>query len=66
MLVICFTTNHTVEHRINEEIFEEARVVPIVMGMRRRRLEWFGHVRIRDETGTIRAVAQNEDGGEAP
>ena len=32
------------EHRRNEEILEEARVEPIVMGVRRRRLEWFGHV----------------------
>ena len=31
------------------EILEEARVEPIVMIMRRRRLEWFGHVRKRDE-----------------
>ena len=38
------------EHGINEDIFEEAKVEPIAMAMRRRRLEWFGHVKIRDET----------------
>ena len=29
-----------------------------VMVMRRRRLEWFGHVKRRDETENIRAVAE--------
>ena len=46
------------EHRRNEEILEEARVVPIAMAMRRRRLEWFGHVKRRNETENIRAVAE--------
>ena len=32
------------EHRWNGEILEEAKVVPIATAMRRRRLEWFGHV----------------------
>ena len=32
------------EHRRNEEILEEAKVEPMAMVMRRRRLEWFGHV----------------------
>ena len=30
------------------------------MVMRRRRLEWFGHVKTRDETGHIRAVAEKK------
>ena len=42
------------EHRRNEEILEAARVGPMVM--RRRRLQWFGHVKRRDETENIRAV----------
>ena len=46
------------EHRRNEEILEEAKVEPIVTVMRRRRLEWFGHVKRRDETENIRAVAE--------
>ena len=33
------------EHRRNEEVLEEARVEPIVIVMRRRKLEWFGHVK---------------------
>ena len=35
---------------------------PIVMVMRRRRFEWFGHVKRSHETENIRAV---DDGGEA-
>ena len=44
------------EHRTNEEILEEARVelIPMVM----RRLEWFGHVKRRDETDNILAVVE--------
>ena len=38
------------EHRRNEEILEEAKVEPIAMVMKMRRLEWFGHVKRRDET----------------
>ena len=33
------------EHLRIEEILEEANVEPIAMVMRRRRLEWFGHVK---------------------
>ena len=33
------------EHRRNEEILEEAKVEPIATVMKRRRLEWFGHVK---------------------
>ena len=46
------------EHRTNEEILEEARVELIPMVMRRRRLEWFGHVKRRDETDNILAVVE--------
>ena len=41
------------EYQRNEEILEEARVEPIAMVMRWRRLEWFGHVKRRDETVNI-------------
>ena len=46
------------EQRRNEEILEEARVEPIAMVMRRRKLEWFGHVKRRDYTENIRAVVE--------
>ena len=46
------------EHRRNEEILEEAKVEQIATVMRRRRLEWFGHVKRRDETENIRAVVE--------
>ena len=46
------------EHRRNEDILAEAKVEPIATVMRRRRLEWFGHVKRRDETENIRAVAE--------
>ena len=36
------------EHRLNEEILDEARMQLIAMVMRKRRLEWFGHVKRRD------------------
>ena len=39
-------------------ILEEAKVEPIATVMRRRRLEWFGHVKRRDETENIRAVVE--------
>ena len=54
------------EHRRNEEILEEARVKPIAMVMRRRRVEWFGHVKRRDETGNIRAVVEMKMEGKRP
>ena len=50
------------EHRRNDEILEEAKVEAIATVMRRRGLEWFGHLKIRGETENIRA---DEDGGEA-
>ena len=46
------------EHRRNQGILEEAWVEPIPMVMRRRRFEWFGHVKRRDETENIRAVVE--------
>ena len=46
------------KHRRNEEILEEAKVEQIATVMRRRRLEWFGHVKRRDETENIRAVVE--------
>ena len=46
------------EHRRNEEILEEAKMEAIATVMRRRRLEWFGHVKRRGETENIRAVAE--------
>ena len=46
------------EHRRNEEILEEAKVEQIATVMRRRRLERFGHVKRRGETGNIRAVVE--------
>ena len=48
------------EHRRNEEILEDAKVEAIAMVMRRRRLEWFGNVKRRDETENIRAVAEKK------
>ena len=46
------------EHRRNEEILEEAKVEHIATVMRRRRLEWFGHGKRRDETENTRAVVE--------
>ena len=52
------------EHRRNEEILEEANVEAIAVVVRRWRLEWYEHVKKRDETENVRAVI--EDGGEEP
>ena len=46
------------EHRRNEEILEEATVKPIATVMRRRRLEWFAHVKRRHVTENIWTVAE--------
>ena len=46
------------EHRGNEEILKEANVEVIAMVMRRRRLEWFGHIKIKHEKENIRAVTE--------
>ena len=47
------------EYRRNEEILEAARVEMIVVVMRRRRLELFGHGNKRDEIENIRPVGKN-------
>ena len=54
------------EHRRNEEILEEAKVEQIATVMRRRRLEWFGHFKRRDETENIRAVVEMKMEGKRP
>ena len=46
------------EHRRNEEILEEAKVEQIATVMRRRMLEWFGHVKRRDETETSEQLSK--------
>ena len=40
------------EHRRNDELLDETNVEPIAMVMRRRRLEWFGHVTRRMQPKT--------------
>ena len=54
------------EHRRNEETLEEAKLELIAMVMRKRRLEWFGHVEGRDETENIRAVVEMKMEGKRP
>ena len=54
------------EHMRNEEILEEAKVEPIATVMRRRRLEWFGHIKRRHETENIRAVVEMKMEGKCP
>ena len=49
------------EHRRNEEILEEAKIEHIATVMRRRRLEWFGHVKLRNREH--QSSCRNEDGG---
>ena len=53
------------EHWRNE-ILEEANMEAIATVMRRRRLEWFGHVKRRGETENIRAVAEMKMEGKRP
>ena len=48
----------TKKHWRNEEILEEAKVEPIVMVMRMRRSECFGHVKRRVKKENIRAIAE--------
>ena len=48
------------------DIGREARVVSIAMVMRRRRLEWFGHMQRRNETENIRAVTEMKMEGKHP
>ena len=54
------------EHGRNEEILEEAKVEQIATVMRRRRLEWFGHVKRRDATENISAVVDMKMEGRRP
>ena len=54
------------EHRRSGEFLEEAKVETIATVMRRRRLEWFGHVKRRGETENIRAVAEMTMEGKHP
>ena len=54
------------EYQRNEEILEEANVEPIAKGMGKRRLEWFGRVKKRDETENIRAVVEMKMAGKRP
>ena len=53
-------------HRRNEEILAEAKVEQIVMVVRRRRLEWFGHIKRSDETENIHAVVEMKMEGKRP
>ena len=46
------------EHRRNEDILQEAKVVPIKDLMRRKRMQWFGHVQRRDSQEDIRKVCE--------
>ena len=55
-----------IEHRRNEKILEEAKVEAMAMVMRLRRLEWFGHVKRRDEKENIRAVVELKIEGKRP
>ena len=54
------------EHWRNEEILEEVKVEQIATVMRRRMLEWFGHVKRRYETENIRAVVEMKMEGKRP
>ena len=53
------------EHRRNDQLLEEVKVEQIVMVMRKRGLEWFGHVKRRDETDNIRAGVEMKKEGSA-
>ena len=44
------------EHRRNEDITAEAKIMPIKDVMRKKRLEWFGHVCRRKRDEDIRRV----------
>ena len=47
-------------------MLEEAKVEPLATVMRLRRTEWFGHIKRRDETEYIRAVAEMKMEGKRP
>ena len=57
-MVQCAMVMSLLEHQRNQEILEEAKAEPIAMVMRRRRLEWFGHTKRRNETENTRAVVK--------
>ena len=46
------------EHRRNEDITEEAKIMPIKDVMRKKRLQWFGHVCRREEDEDIKRVSE--------
>ena len=46
------------EHITNDEVREMAKQEAIAVGMRRRRLQWYGHVQRRDREEDIRMVAE--------
>ena len=54
------------EYRKNYDILEEAKEEHIAMVMRRRRLEWFWHVKRRYDTENIRAVVDTKIEGKRP
>ena len=54
------------EHLRNDDILEEAKVELLPIVMRRRRLEWFGHVKRRYKTENIRAVVELKMEGKRP
>ena len=44
------------DYKRNEEITAEAGVMPIKDLMRRKRMQWYGHVRRRESEDDIRSV----------
>ena len=47
------------QHRGNEEILEEVKMEPMGGFVRRRRLESFGNVKRRDDTGTSEQLSKS-------
>ena len=52
--------------RRGEGVLEEAKVERVATVMRRRGLEWFGHVKRIDETENIRSVVEMKMEGKRP
>ena len=46
------------DHVTNDSVQEIAKLEKIAIGMRRRRLQWYGHVRRRDREEDIRSVIE--------
>jgi hypothetical protein len=46
------------DHVTNDNIRQRANLEPIAVSMRKRRLQWYGHVRRRDKEDDIRSVAE--------